>query len=162
MSTGQSPIPEGFHTVTPYLIVRNASKAIAFYRAAFDAEEVNRMLGPDGTIMHAQIKIGDSYVMLSDEFPDMDCLGPESRSGATGYLMLYVDNVDDAMDKAIKAGCSVKYPVSDMFWGDRYGKVLDPFGHFWGIASRIEEVTPQELKKRSQSFAKEMAGSTSN
>jgi PhnB protein len=152
------PVPHGFHTVTPYLIVRDARKAIDFYKKAFGAEELVVMPGPNGSTMHAQIKIGDSMIFLNDEVPAMDSLGPESRGGATASIMLYVDNVDTWFDKAVKAGCTVKLPVSDQFWGDRFGKVADPFGHLWAIATHVEDLSPEEVKAGAEAAFKQRAG----
>lgn len=145
------PIPEGYHTVTPYLIVKGASEAIEFYKRAFGAEEVGRITSPDGTrVMHAEIRIGDSVVMLADEFPERGFLGPLSRGGPTSSLFVYVEDVDAAFGRALAAGATERMPVQDMFWGDRYGQLSDPFGHVWGLATRIEEVSHEELVRRSR------------
>jgi len=157
MAKSTNPIPPGFHTVTPYLIVRDSRKAIDFYKKAFDAEEILIMPGPDGKVMHAEIKIGDSIVFLADEMPEMNHLGPETRGGATCSLMLYVKDVDTSFEKAVKAGCIVKMPLSDQFWGDRYGNVVDPFGHVWALATHIEDVSPEEMQMRMESACKQMA-----
>jgi PhnB protein len=151
------PVPHGFRTVTPYLTVRDAKKAIDFYKKAFGAEELVVMPGPNGMTMHAQIKIGDSMIFLADEWPEVDSLGPESRGGATSSIMLYVDDVDKWFDKAVKAGCTVKMPVSDQFWGDRFGKLADPFGHLWAIATHVEDLSGEEVKARSEAAIKQMA-----
>src|SRR5438093_754904 len=135
-------IPKGFHTITPGLIVKGADKAIG-------AEETMRMSGPDGkTVMHAEMKIGDSIFFVSDEFPDMGALSPQSVGGSPCALHLYVNDVDAAFKRALDAGAQVKMPVADMFWGDRYGKIQDPFGHGWGLATPKEELTPEEIRQR--------------
>lgn len=157
MVKSEEKVPAGFHTVTPHLNVRDSAKAIEFYKKAFGAQERCIMAPPGGKCMHAEIQIGNSIVMLNDEFPEMDHLGPESRGGSTSHLMLYVDNVDDLFDKAVKAGCTVKLPLQDQFWGDRYGQVVDPFGHIWALSSHVEDLTPEEIMKRSESACKEMA-----
>jgi len=148
MTMSTNPIPPGFHTVTPYLIVRDSKKAIDFYKKAFGAEEILIMPGPNGKVMHAEIKIGDSVVFMCDEMPERDHLGPESRGGATCSLMLYVKDVDTAFDKAVKAGCAVKMPLANQFWGDRFGVLTDPFGHVWSLATHVEDVKPEDMKKR--------------
>jgi PhnB protein len=152
------PIPEGYHSITPYLAVKDAAQAIDFYKRAFGAQEVERMPGPGGKgVMHAEIKIGDSRVMLSDEFPGSGCASPQSLGGTTCQLFIYVPDVDSAYQQAISAGATSAMPVSDMFWGDRYGKLSDPFGHQWGLATHKEDVSPQEMKKRSEAFFEQMA-----
>ncbi len=151
-------VPHGYHTVTPYLTVRNAAAAIDFYRRAFRAEELMRMPGPGGHgTMHAEIKIGDSVIFLSDESPASGSRSPESLGGATGSLHVYVENVDAAFKRAVDAGARVRMPVADMFWGDRYGKLADPFGHEWGLATHLEDLTPAEIGKRAQTFFSQMA-----
>ena len=146
-------MPKSYHTVTPALVVRDAEKAIEFYKNAFGAQEQVRIMGPDGAkVMHAELKIGDSIIFLCDEFPDMACRSPESLGGITAMLHLYVPDVDAAVQRAINAGARVKMPAADMFWGDRYGKVADPFGHEWGLAAHQEEVSPEEMRKRAQAF----------
>jgi PhnB protein len=152
------PIPEGYHTVTPYLTVRNASDAIEFYKRAFGAEERGRMRGPDGkSIMHAEIKIGDSIVMLSDEFPQGDTRSPQGLAGTTVSLILYVPDVDAAFQRAESAGARATMPPANMFWGDRFGKLTDPFGHVWGLSTHMEDVSPEEMTKRAQAAMAEMA-----
>jgi PhnB protein len=151
-------IPEGYHSVTPYLAVKDAAQAIEFYKRAFGAEEVDRMAGPGGRgIMHAEIKIGDSRVMLSDEFPGAGCTSPQSLGGTTCQLFIYVPDVDAAYQRAVSAGATSSMPVSDMFWGDRYGKLTDPYGHQWSLATHKEDVSPQDMKKRAEAFFAEMA-----
>ena len=143
------PIPEGHHTLTPHLIVKGAGDAIEFYKKAFNAEELMCMRGPDGnSVMHGEIKIGDSIVYLADEYPQYGCVGPAALGGSPVTLHLYVKDVDAAFDRAVKAGATVKMPVADMFWGDRYGQVTDPFGHVWSMATHIEDLTPEECTKR--------------
>jgi uncharacterized glyoxalase superfamily protein PhnB len=150
------PIPEGFRTVTPHLIIRDAAKAMAFYKAAFGAEEICRMPGPDGKVMHAEVRIGDSIVMLADEFPQWNCQGPQARGGTTVSLHVYVQNADAAFAKAVAAGATVMMPLENMFWGDRYGKLVDPFGHEWAIAQHVEDMTPEEMSRRGAEFMKQM------
>lgn len=155
------PIPDGYHAVTPYLTVRDAARAVDFYKEAFGAEELCSMPGPGGKIMHAEIKIGDSIIMLSDEMPEMGCLGPQSRGGVTGSLFLYFVDVDSAFDKAVKAGCTVKMGLQNQFWGDRFGKLVDPFGQEWAMATHVEDVSPEEMSRRSQEVCKQMAATKS-
>jgi PhnB protein len=142
--------PEGYHTVTPHLIVRGGAKALEFYRTAFGAEEVMRMPGPDGRLMHAEMRIGGSVVMLSDEFPEQGSKSPQSLGGCSGGIFLYVDNVDTAFKRAVDAGCEAKMPPTDMFWGDRFARLTDPFGHAWAMATHVEDVPPEEMKRRMQ------------
>lgn len=144
--TSPSPIPPGHHTLTPHLTIKNAAEAIDFYAKAFGAEEVMRQSGPGGSIMHARLRIGDSMVMLNDEFPEHGSLGPGEHTAVT--LHLYVEDVDTVYQRAVDAGCKVLFPLSDAFWGDRYGMLQDPYGHRWSVASRIEEVSPEECDRR--------------
>jgi PhnB protein len=146
MST--QPIPAGYHTITPHLVARDAGKAIDFYKRAFGAEELGRMPSPDGRIMHAELKIGDSRLMIADEFPEHGCKGPLSLGGSAVTLHVYVENVDTFTQRAVGAGATVTMPVTDMFWGDRYGKLKDPFGHEWSVATHKEDLTPAEMQKR--------------
>jgi PhnB protein len=139
------PIPEGYHTLTPYMTVRDAAKAIAFYKQAFGATEKGVMNGPDGKIMHAELRIGDSIFMLADEFPQFGSLSPQSTGGSGMGLHIYAEDVDAAFDRAVKAGATVEMPVSDMFWGDRYGKLADPFGHKWSIATHKRDMSVDEM-----------------
>ena len=148
MKTKVKPIPDGFHAVTPYLTVRNAAQAIDFYQRAFDAEERTRMLTPDGKVGHAELMIGNSVIMLGDEFPQMGNQSPETLNGSPVGFALYVKNVDDAFDRAVEAGATVKEPVDNKFWGDRAGTVIDPFGHKWTLLTHFEDVSPKEMKKR--------------
>jgi PhnB protein len=141
-------IPEGYHTVTPYLIVNGAARALDFYRKAFGAKEQVRMPGPDGKVMHAEIQIGDSKVMLADEFPQMGAKSPQSIGGTPVGICLYVAKVDAVYEQAVAAGAKVERPLQDQFYGDRSGTVIDPFGHKWTIATHIEDVTPAEMEKR--------------
>ncbi len=141
------PIPEGYHTLTPYLTVRDAARAIEFYKQAFGAQERGVMKGPDGKVMHAEIKIGDSIIMLADEFPEFGALSPQTSGGAGMGLHIYVEGVDAAFDRAVKAGAQVEMPVSDQFWGDRYGKLKDPFGHKWSIATHTKDMSADEMKR---------------
>lgn len=141
-------IPEGYSTITPYLTVRDAARAIEFYAKAFGAREIFRMPGPGGSVMHAEIQIGNSILMLSEENPAWGALSPLSLKGTPFNLHLYVEDVDKAFKQAISAGCTEKLPVQNMFWGDRYGKLTDPFGHEWGIATHKEDVAPEEMEKR--------------
>jgi uncharacterized glyoxalase superfamily protein PhnB len=144
------PIPAGYHAVTPHLIVRGAAKAIEFYRRAFGAEETVRMPGPDGRLLHAELRIGDSVVMMSDEFPEQGSKSPQSLGGCHGGLFLYLENVEAAWKRAVEAGCEVKMPLADMFWGDRFGKLQDPFGYTWAMATHVEDVTPEEMARRAR------------
>ena len=141
-----NPIPEGFNTVTPHLVVKGAAKAIEFYKKAFGAEEMVRLPGPDGnSLMHASIKIGNSVVMLVDEFPDMGCLSPDTINGTPVAIHLYVEDVDKVFSNAIQAGAKETMPLENTFWGDRYGKLEDPFGHSWSLATHIEDLTPEQI-----------------
>jgi PhnB protein len=150
-------IPDGYHTATPYLIVKGAAKAIEFYKKAFGATELMRM-GDDKQINHAEIKIGTSPIMLADECPEMKALSPETLGGSPITIMLYVENVDEVFNQAVAAGAKVDRPLADQFYGDRTGGVTDPFGHKWYVATHIEDVSPDELQKRSAAMKKEHAG----
>ncbi|MET0646866.1 MAG: VOC family protein [Pyrinomonadaceae bacterium] len=141
-------IPTGYHSVTPYLIVNDGARAIEFYKQAFGATEVFRMEGPDGRIGHAEIKIGDSHVMLADEHPEMGAHSPQTIGGSPVSLMLYVEDVDAVVNRAVEAGSELTRPVADQFYGDRTGGLKDPFGHAWYIATHVEDVPPEELEKR--------------
>jgi PhnB protein len=152
MSDSVSAIPTGYHSVTPYLLIRGAADAMAFYQRAFGAVEVMRLQGPDGKIGHAEIRIGDSHVMLADEHPEMDFLGPQTRGGTTVSLLIYVPNVDEVFAQAINAGATELRPLCDQFYGDRSGTVTDPWGHVWSIATHIEDVAPDEINRRFQAF----------
>ena len=141
------PIPAGYHSVTPAIVVRDAAAAIDFYKKAFGAEEIDRMPGPDGSIMHAEIRIGDSILMLGEENEQWGTKSPLSLNGVHGSLHIYVEDADAAFNRALKAGATVRYPLEDAFWGDRYGKVTDPFGHEWGLATRVKDMTKAEMEK---------------
>jgi len=150
-------IPDGYHTITPYLTVKGAAAAIDFYKRAFGAEEIGRFAGPDGkSVMHAELKIGDSIFMLSDEFPGAGCRSPQSLGATTMNMHFYVNDVDAAFDRAVKAGATALMPVADMFWGDRYGKLRDPNGHEWGIATHKLDLTPEEMAKAAQAAFSQM------
>jgi len=144
--TRPNPIPEGLHTITPHLTIKGAADAIAFYEKAFGAEELMRQEGPGGSIMHARIRIGDSSVMLNDEYPEHGSHGPTENSAVA--LHLYVEDVDAAYARAVEAGCEVLFPLSDTFWGDRYALLRDPFNHRWSVASKVEDVSPEECSRR--------------
>ena len=148
MTSRVKPIPEGYHTATPYLIVRDAARAIEFYKKAFGAQELMRMANPSGKIGHAEIKIGDSPIMLADEVPGMGYRSPESLGGSPVSLLLYVEDVDAVFNQAVAAGAKVQRPVADQFYGDRTGGVTDPFGHVWYVATHMEDVSPEEMRKR--------------
>ena len=138
--------------------MKDAEKAIGFYKRAFGAEERMRFLGPDGkSIMHAEIKIGDSIIMLGEEHPETGCIGPQSLGGTPISLYLYVEDADQSFTRALSAGARADMPVADMFWGDRFGQVTDPFGHKWNLATRKENLTPEEMRKRSGEFFAQMA-----
>ncbi|HEV8112901.1 MAG TPA: VOC family protein [Planctomycetota bacterium] len=139
------PIPDGFHSLTPHIVVKGAAKAIDFYKKAFGAEEINRAAMPDGSIMHALLRVGDSMLMLNDEFPQMNAMGPTSIGGTAVTLHLYVQDADKAWQRAVQAGAKVKMPIADMFWGDRYGIVSDPFGHDWAIATHTKDLAPDQI-----------------
>ena len=139
------PIPDGFHTITPHIVCRDAPKALEFYKQAFGANELHRALTPDGKIMHAAVQIGSSIMMVVDEFPEMKCLGPQSIGGSPVTLHLYVEDADSVFNRAVKAGAKPTMPINDAFWGDRYGQVADPFGHSWSIATHQHDYTPEEM-----------------
>lgn len=152
MGEKAKPIPDGYHSLTPYLIVKGAAKAIEFYKKAFGATELLRMPGPNGTIGHAEIKIGDSPLMLADESPAMGFRGPAS-GGSPISLLLYVPDCDAVIDRAVAAGARVTRPAADQFYGDRSGGITDPFGHSWYVSTHIEDVSPEEMAKRSAELA---------
>jgi PhnB protein len=158
MAQNVKPIPEGQHTVTAGLVHRQASKAIEFYKKAFGAELKNNMTMPDGKVMHAEMRIGDSTIFITDEFPEMapDHKSPQTLGGVTSSLYLYVQDVDAAYKKAIDAGAKSVMPPADMFWGDRFGKVTDPFGHHWGMATHKEDLTPAQIETRRKDWEKQM------
>jgi PhnB protein len=142
------PVPDGYHSVTPYLVVKGAERALAFYARAFGAVETLRMQEPGGRIGHAELRVGDSTVMLADEHPEIGALGPESVGGSPVTLMLYVPDVDATVARAVEAGATLTRPVADQFYGDRNGGIRDPFGHVWFVATHVEDVPPEELERR--------------
>ncbi|MGH8586155.1 MAG: VOC family protein [Gammaproteobacteria bacterium] len=144
------PVPDGMHTVTPHLICAGAADAIEFYKKAFHAVEVGRVPGPQGKLMHACMRIGDSAVMLVDEFPDWSKFGPKSLKGSPVTIHLYVEDVDAMFECAVRAGAKIKMPLEDTFWGDRYGVLEDPFGHHWSVATQIRDVNWEELQQAAQ------------
>jgi uncharacterized glyoxalase superfamily protein PhnB len=153
-----SPIPPGFHSLTAQLTVRDGKAALEFYKKAFGAEVKNVHYAPSGKIMHALLKIGDSSLMLADEFPDWGVLSPKGFGGTAATINLYVEDVDAVFNQAVAAGAEVKMPIADQFWGDRYGQVEDPSGHKWAIATRKEELSEEELMRRAQEAMAEMPG----
>ena len=148
MKTNVKPIPDGYHTVTPYLVVKDGARAIEFYKNAFGAKEIFRMDGPDGKIAHAELQIGNSRIMLGTESPQAGSRSPETLKGTPVGIFLYLEDVDAAFKRAVQAGAKEQQAPQDMFWGDRYGKVVDPFGHEWQLATHKEDVTPEEMEKR--------------
>ncbi len=154
-----SPVPAGYHTVTPYLIVDDAAEALAFYAKAFGAEETMRMPAPDGTkVMHAEFKIGNSMFMMADEFPEMGMVSPKTLGGNASFLHLYMDNVDERFARAIDAGAEEVRPVADQFYGDRMGTLKDPFGYQWTIGTHIEDVTEEEMAARFEKMMQSQSG----
>lgn len=150
MPSKVKPIPEGYRTVTPYLVVDNGAAALDFYRRAFGAKETMRMEGPDGKIAHAELKIGDSMIMLAEEMPGTGTRAPRSIGGTTAGVFLYLEDVDSAFKQAVSAGAKVDQAPTDQFWGDRYGRLTDPFGHSWSLATHKEEVSHEEMARRSR------------
>jgi len=148
-------VPEGYHTATPYLILKGAARAIDYYKKAFGATELMRMPGPDGKLGHAEIRIGDSILMLADEFPEMDARSPESFGGSPMFLMLYVEDVDAQFAQALAAGGTEVRPLQDQFYGDRSGTLRDPFGYQWTLATHKEDVPPEEMQKRAEAATKQ-------
>ncbi|MGD8379705.1 MAG: VOC family protein [Gammaproteobacteria bacterium] len=148
-----NPIPEGMHTVTPHLICADAAGAIEFYKTAFAAEELSRLPGADGRIMHAALRIGDSVMMMTEEFPEWNNLGPLALKGSPVTIHLYVTEVNDFFERAVRAGARVIMPIEDMFWGDRYGVIEDPFGHRWSIATHVRDVTASEMREAMKQMA---------
>jgi uncharacterized glyoxalase superfamily protein PhnB len=146
MSEQVKAIPDGFHSITPGLVVRDGAKALEFYKTAFGAEVISQLPTPDGKLMHAEFRIGNSIVMLGEECPDWGVVGPETLGGSPVSLNVYVEDCDAVFNRAVEAGAAVKMPVADMFWGDRYGKVTDPFGHSWGILTHVKDLTEDEIK----------------
>jgi PhnB protein len=151
------PISDGYHTATPYLIVKNAAAALEFYKQAFGAVELMRFVGPDGRVGHAEIRIGDSPIMLADEFPEMGARGPELLGGSPVSLLLYVEDVDARYSQAIAAGAKAVRPVMDQFYGDRSGCLKDPFGHNWSLATHKEDVSSEEMQRRCEAAMKQKA-----
>jgi PhnB protein len=147
---GVKPIPEGYNTVTPYIAVDDAAKAIEFYKRAFGAKERVKMEGPPGKISHAELEIGDSVIMLSDPFPQSPLKTPKEIGGITASMLLYVEDVDEAVQQAVDAGAKITMEIENQFWGDRFGRVEDPFGQNWQIATHVEDVAPEEMAKRAE------------
>jgi PhnB protein len=150
------PIPEGYHTLSPALAVNNASEAIEFYKRAFGAQERMRMDGPGGVVAHAELQFGDSVLMLSDPFPQASTKPPKEVGGTTVTLFMYVEDVDAVVQQAVDAGATVTMPVDNMFWGDRFGTVTDPYGHSWSLATHVEDVSPEEIAERGKAAMAEM------
>jgi PhnB protein len=156
---GVKPIPEGYHTITPYLAVEDADAAIDFYKQAFGAKETVRMNGPDGKIAHAELKIGDSLVMLSDPFPQSSSRPPKELNGTSASIFMYVEDVDVTVKKAVDTGATVTMDIEDQFWGDRFGAIADPFGHIWSIATHVEDLSEDEIARRGQEAMAAMSSS---
>ena len=150
-------VQEGMHTITPHLSVREAAKAIDFYKKAFGAEVKGVHYTPDGKVMHAMLKIGDSHLMMADEFPGMGTPAPQTLGGSPVVLNIYVENVDSLFNQAVAAGAQVTMPLKNQFWGDRYGQIKDPFGHSWALGQHVEDVAPEELERRGKAIFAEMA-----
>jgi len=158
MSNQVKPIPDGYHTITPHMVLSDAARAIEFYATAFGAKEIMRVPGPDGKkIMHAEVQIGDSRVMICDEFPEMGCVSPEKIGGSSVSMFVYVEDVDAAHKKALEAGCKEKMPCTNTFWGDRHSQVADPFGYSWSLSMHVEDLPAAEMKKRQEEHFKQMA-----
>ena len=154
MTTQQvKPIPEGMHTVTPHLVCAGAAAAIEFYKRAFNAVEMMRLKGPQEKLIHASVRIGDSVLMLVDEMPEWGSLGPKALKGSPVVIHLYVEDVDATFERAVGAGATITMPPSDMFWGDRYGQLEDPFGHRWSIATHVRDVAPGEMQQAAQQLS---------
>jgi len=151
------PIPDGYRTATPYLIIKGAADAIEFYKRAFGATELLRMADPQGRVGHAEIKIGDSVIMLADEHPAMGYRGPRSLGGSSVSILLYLEDVDGVFERAVKAGARAQRPVADQFYGDRSGTLEDPFGHVWTVATHVEDVPPEEMQRRAEAAMKSAA-----
>ncbi|HJR15883.1 MAG TPA: VOC family protein [Gemmatimonadales bacterium] len=149
-------VPEGYHTITPHLVLPDCAQAIDFYKKAFGAEEIVRMPGPGGSVMHAELKIGDSIFMLGEEMPDMGSRSPKAYGGSPVGLYVYVENVDALWAQAVKAGATPVRPLTNMFWGDRTGRLQDPFGHNWSLAQHIEDPTPEQMAERQEAFFAQM------
>jgi PhnB protein len=156
------PVPDGYRTATPYLIVKGAAEAIEFYKRAFGATEMLRMADPQGRVGHAEIKIGDSVIMLADEHPAMGYRSPRSLGGSSVSILLYLEDVDAVYERALKAGARSQRPVADQFYGDRSGTLEDPFGHLWTVATHVEDVPPEELERRARAAMKSAASSAAS
>jgi len=159
MTSTVNPIPPGMHTVTPHLVCKDAAAAIEFYKEAFGAVEQMRLAGPDGKLMHAMVRIGDSPVMLVDEFPEMHAVGPSTLGGTPVTIHLSVPDADAAFARATRAGATPRMPVTEMFWGARYGQLQDPFGHIWSIATQVRELTPEQIAEAMMSLPMTGCGS---
>jgi PhnB protein len=157
MANEVKPIPAGYHTITPALVVSDAAKAIDFYKSALGAEALEIAKTPDGKIVHSILRIGDSQIFVNDEFPEMGARSPHSFGGSPISLYLYVDDADAWFKRAVEAGAAATMPVADMFWGDRFGSVTDPYGHSWGFSTHIKDLTPEEMAKASDDFFSRMA-----
>ena len=151
-------IPEGYRSITPYLFVKDAAKAIEFYKNVFGASERMRMPTPDGKILHAELQIGDSVIMLTDENPKMGATGPQTLGGTSISIHAYFENVDEVAQKAVEAGAKLIRPVKNQFYGDRTGTLIDPFGHMWSVATHVEDVSPEEMQKRAAAAMSQAAG----
>jgi PhnB protein len=156
MSNPVSAIPQGYHSITPAITCKDAARAIDFYKQVFGATEIMRMPGPGGVIMHAELRIGDSVIFVNDEIPGM-AKGPDGTSLNPVYIFLYTEDVDSVCNRAVAGGSKVTMPIANMFWGDRYGKFNDPFGHSWGVATHVEDVAPEEMQRRSAEWTASMA-----
>lgn len=152
-------IPDGFHTVTPSIVLSNSKEAIEFYKKAFGAREIYQMPTPDGKIMHAMIQIGDSFIMMADEFPEMGTRSPKTVGGTSTTIHLYVEDADNVYNQAVQAGAKPTMPMMDAFWGDRFGTIQDPFGHSWAISTHQKDVSPEEMRKAAEEFIDKQYGS---
>jgi uncharacterized glyoxalase superfamily protein PhnB len=157
MAGNVKPVPEGTHTITAHLSVREAQKAIDFYQKAFGGQVLGVHKTPDGRVMHATLQIGDSRLMLADEFPGMGTPSPQALGGSPVVLNIYVDDVDTLFNQAVAAGAKVTMPLDNQFWGDRYGQIVDPFGHHWALGSHVEDVAPEEMERRANAMFSEMS-----
>ncbi len=157
MAGKAKPVPEGYHTLTPHLAIRDAARAVDFYKRAFGAKEIGVHKTPDGKIMHAELKIGDSVLMFADEFPGSGVSAPQALGGTTTQIHIYVEDVDKLFNQAVGAGATVKMPLMDAFWGDRYGQVTDPFGHAWSLATHQRDVSREEMEKAGAEFFAKMS-----
>jgi PhnB protein len=154
MPAKTKPVPEGYHHITPYLIIKGAAAAMDFYKDVFGATEIMRMPQPDGRIGHAEMKMGDSVIMLADEYPEMDIISPITLGNSPVGILLYVDDADATFNKAVSRGAKVNKPLADQFYGDRSGTIIDPFGHKWTIATHVEDVSPEEMERRMAALKK--------